>query len=520
MKGWKVFAEIMELKNRGFNKSQVERIMGINYKTIMKYWDMTPEEYAESIKSAKTRTKKLDVYEKDILEWIREFNDISTAQIYDWLQERYEVLHFKDRTLRWYVNKLRKDYNMPKATRNRQYVEVPEMPIGYQAQVDFGQTWQYKPDGSRIKLYCFAMVLSHSRFKFVYWLDKPFTTTTFIEAHDRAFEYFKGMPKEIVYDQDRVLAVDENFGDVIYTEEFQNYINIMHFKTRLCRAYDPESKGKIEAVVKFVKYNFAIHRTFIDIDSFNEDCLKWLERTGNGKVHDITKKVPSEVFALESQHLQQVPQSIRKKSNDTSLNYDVRKNNTVFYKQNRYQVPKGTYEPGKQIKLVIKDNSIDIVDLETGEIIAHHAISSKRGELVKLNHPERQISKSSEEMYSKALRVLGSTDSAKILLDSIKKERSRYVKDQLGVIVKAAPNYDFDIIEEAVEYCVSRRLWSAGMFKDTLEHLSLKNSQGKSKKTTLNNASIPSKCKGVKTEIRAISEYTNALKEDKTTWKN
>jgi transposase len=520
MKGWKVFAEIKELKRKGFNKAQVERIMNLNYKTVTKYWDMTPEEYARLIEESKCREKKLDKYRDDILPWIREFNDISTAQISDWLREKYEELDLKERTLRNYVMRLRKDFNLPKAARDRQYIEVPEMPMGYQAQVDFGQCLLHKPDGSRVKLYCFAMVLSHSRFKYVYWLDKPFTTATFIEAHDKAFEYFGGMPKEIVYDQDRVLAVDENFGDVVYTEDFQNYINIMHFKTRLCRSYDPESKGKIEAVVKFVKYNFAIHRKFEDIDSFNEDCLKWLERTGNAKVHDITKKAPAEVFALESQHLQPVPQSLKKKSNDISLTYNVRKNNTVFYRQNRYQVPKGTYEPGKQVKLVIKDNSMDIVDSDTGEIIAHHVISSKRGELVKLNHPERHISKSAEEMYSKALNVLGGTDSAKILLENIRKERARYVKDQLGVIVKTAPNYDLDTIEKAIEYCVSRRLWSAGMFKDTLEHMCIEKDKNKSKKTALNNTSIPLKCKGIKTEIRAISEYTNALKEDRTTWKN
>ncbi|WP_243122222.1 IS21 family transposase [Clostridium thermarum] len=520
MKGWKVFAEIQELKRKGLNKSQVERIMNINYKTVTKYWNMKPEEYAELVKEAKNRAKKLDKYKSDILSWIREFRDISTAQIHDWLRERYGELDFKDRTLRWYVKKLRKDFNLPKAARDRQYMEVPELPMGYQAQVDFGQAWLHRPDGSRIKLYCFAMVLSHSRFKYVYWLDKPFTTATFIEAHDRAFEYFGGMPKEIVYDQDRILAVDENFGDVVYTEEFQNYINLMRFKTRLCRAYDPESKGKVEAVVKFVKYNFAIHRVFVDIDSFNEDCLKWLDRTGNGKVHDITKKVPAEVLVSERQHLQPVPQSIDKKSNDTSLIYSVRKNNIVFYKQNRYQVPKGTYEPGKQVKLVLKDNSLDIVDLETGEIIAHHVISSKKGELVKLNHPERYISKTTEEMYFKALTVLGGTESAKTLLDNIRKERSRYAKDQLGVIVKAASNYDEESVKKAIEYCVSRRLWSAGMFKDTLEHFSMKNSENSSKKPTLNNSSIPSKCKGVKTEIRAISEYTMALKEDNREWKN
>lgn len=328
------------------------------------------------------------------------------------------------------------------------------------------------------------------------------------------------MPKEIVYDQDRILAVNENFGDVVYTEEFQNYINLMGFKTRLCRAYDTESKGKIEAVVKFVKYNFAIHRKFIGIDSFNDECLKWLDRTGNGKVHDITKKVPAEVFTLERQHLHPIPQWINKKSNDISLIYNVRKNNTVFYKQNRYQVPKGTYEPGKQVKLVLKDNKLDIVDSETGEIIAHHVISSKKGELVKLNHPERYISKTAEEMYLKALTALGGTDSAKTLIDNIKKERSRYIKDQLGVIVKVAPNYDEKSIEKAIEYCVKRRLWSAGMFKDALEHFSVKNSENSRTEPLLSNTYIPSKCKGIKTEIRKISDYTNALKEDNEKWKN
>lgn len=116
--------------------------------------------------------------------------------------------------------------------------------------------------------------------------------------------------------------------------------------------------------------------------------------------------------------------------------------------------------------------------------------------------------------------MLGGTDSAKILLDNIRKERVRYVKDQLGVIVKAVPNYDFDTIEKSIEYCVSRRLWSAGTFKDALEHISIEKNKNKSKKTALNNTSIPSKCKGVKTEIRSISEYTNALKEDNTVWKN
>ena len=126
----------------------------------------------------------------------------------------------------------------------RQYEAVPELPMGFQAQVDFGEIWLERKNGSKVKVYCFGIVLSHSRYKFLWWQDKPFTTLTFIDAHNKAFEYFGGMPKELVYDQDRILSVSENAGDIIYTEGFQNYLDSAKFQVRLCRAFDPESKGK------------------------------------------------------------------------------------------------------------------------------------------------------------------------------------------------------------------------------------------------------------------------------------
>jgi len=276
LKGWQMFGKIKELKALGLNKAQAARNLGVDYKTVTKYWDITPSEYAELLKEAESRTKKIDKYKEQILEWIKEFRDMSSSQIYDWLKERYGKLDFKDRTLRLYVNKLRNEYNLPKVLEVRQYEEVPETPMGYQAQVDMGEIWLLRPDKTRVKVYCFAMVLSHSRYKYAIWSDKPFTTQTFIDAHNKAFEYFGGMPVEIVYDQDKLAAVDENYGDIIYTEGFQYFIDIMKFKVYMCRKGDPETKGKVEAVVKYLKYGFADHRTFYDIDSFNDDCIKWL----------------------------------------------------------------------------------------------------------------------------------------------------------------------------------------------------------------------------------------------------
>ncbi|EOR93512.1 hypothetical protein ADIARSV_3225 [Arcticibacter svalbardensis MN12-7] len=39
-----------------------------------------------------------------------------------------------------------------------------------------------------------------------------------IQAHKKAFEAVKGVPAEIVYDQDRLFIVSENLGDIIMTD--------------------------------------------------------------------------------------------------------------------------------------------------------------------------------------------------------------------------------------------------------------------------------------------------------------
>ena len=100
------------------------------------------------------------------------------------------------------------------------------------------------------------MVLSLSRKKYVYLQDHPFNGVEFISAHDKAFRYYGGRTEEIVYDQDRVMSVSENAGDIILTEAFEAYRRYAGFSLRLCRAGDPESKGKVESVIKYIKGNF------------------------------------------------------------------------------------------------------------------------------------------------------------------------------------------------------------------------------------------------------------------------
>lgn len=184
--------------------------------------------------------------------------------------------------------------------------------MGEQMQVDFGQTWQETPNKRKVKLYFIAFVLSHSRYKYMEWLDRPFTTRDVINAHENAFCWFEGIPHEIVYDQDSLIVVSENGGDLILTKEFESYRQERRLKLRVCRKADPESKGQIENVVGYMKHNFAEHRLFTNIDRWNEDGWRWLNRTGNYKIHHTTKKRPVEVFQEEKTTLKTSHQRIIK----------------------------------------------------------------------------------------------------------------------------------------------------------------------------------------------------------------
>src|ERR1039457_3261213 len=106
------------------------------------------------------------------------------------------------------------------------------------------------------RIHFFVMMLSRSRMKFVQFSEVPFTTHMTIDAHEEAFKFFGGIPQEIVYDQDRLLLVEERMGELLLTNEFKDYVFEQEFQLHFCRKADPQSKGTVEGVVKYVKNNF------------------------------------------------------------------------------------------------------------------------------------------------------------------------------------------------------------------------------------------------------------------------
>jgi transposase len=230
--------------------------------------------------------------------------------------------------VRRYLASLRRRLGIQKVAKGRQYQAVADPPLGQQLQVDFGERIIKKANGGTIRLRVVAAVLANSRYKWGLWSDKPFTSRSLVAALQECFHYLGGVPEELVFDQDHLVSVSENYGDIIYTEEFERFKQLMKFRVYLCRARDPESKGRIEAVVKYIKNNYAKHRLFSGLDQWNEGLLVWLARTGNQKMHSLTQKVPEQVCLLEKQHLRPIPITDKPKDIVTRV---VRKDNTVMF---------------------------------------------------------------------------------------------------------------------------------------------------------------------------------------------
>lgn len=461
---------IHQLREKRLRVAQIARQLNISRNTVYKYLNMTFEDALNEFGELKGK-KKLDPYRDWIVNWLKEYPSLSGAQIHDWLKEKFKDLNVGESTVRKYVKEMREIYHIEKTDNPREYEAVEELPPGKQMQVDWGQTIQKNKHNRNVKLYFIAFVLSHSRQKYMMWQQHPFTTSDTIRCHEAAFEYYGGIPEEIVYDQDNLIAVNENAGDLILTKDFQNYVSEKKFSVHLCRKADPESKGKVENVVKFIKQNFAKHRVFKTIENWNERAWNWLERTGNYNVHNTTKKRPFEVFALEKKHLRKTSSSLlRYKSHDNqSITRNVNKDNIIRFKSNRYSVPIGTYSTCKQVNIQLSNQKLIITNVENGEIIATHKVCMEKGKLIKNSNHSRDRSKTIDQLKQKVLTLFTHNKSNEFI-EEICKKYGRYRRDQLQLLYKTALDYP-NLIDDALEKCIQNRLYSGNDFRDVVLYL-------------------------------------------------
>ena len=171
--------------------------------------------------------------------------------------------------------------------RVKQEVFMPLVHRPGEAQVDFGFAVA-KVAGVLRKIAFFVMVLPHSDAFFVMAFEQE-CTETYWEGHERAFEFFGGVPSRISYDNSKVL-VSQVLGSCErrFTDGFLKLQSHYLFREHFCRVRRANEKGVVEGVVKYTRLNFLVPVPQVsDLEELNlnlaKACQDDLKRRLRGK---------------------------------------------------------------------------------------------------------------------------------------------------------------------------------------------------------------------------------------------
>lgn len=457
---------VQNLKKKGVPTGEIHRQTGLAEKTILKYQEMSPEEFLQYRNSCCAKSAAFEPLQVDILECYERAGSrkLHVSSVFDYLEEKHEQLPGTERSLRNFIKRLEKTGVLVIGKSSRRYSKVPELPKGQQIQLDFGQ-WKL-PSG--LKLYLFAAVLSSSRFKVIYCQDRPFQTIDVIRNLLSVFREIGGIPKELVIDQDRLMVVSENAGDIVYTKEFASFIQEQHLEMFVCRKADPETKGKVENLVGFIKKNFLNTRDFTCIDDAQMSLRKWLSRRANGKRSAATGVIPSVAIEEERDHLRALKPSIFESEETAERKLcDVNKFGQISISGRKYEVP-SEYRR-KSILAIETIERVVFLDPDTHKQVGASAIPlfGSSGRLISTHKdPSKtlvELQKFADEAYP-----------LKIWKDFLRlnyRKYPRYIRDQLATFKKGIHEvFSKEVLQKSLEYCIDFNTVSMADLVDTCKH--------------------------------------------------
>ncbi len=311
------------------------------------------------------RTSILKPYYDVIKAWLEEDGYYTATWIYDRLVNQgytgsYETVKRKVAELKKHKQKIA-------------YMRFETDP-GHQAQVDFGQFQVEMPDGSIKNLYLFSMILGYSR-KIYTELIERCDMPSFLDCHIHAFEYFSGVPDQILYDRMKNVYIAKLAGKDKFNSTLLGFAVHYGFTPKVAPAYAAWVKGKVERPYSFICEGFWRGYGYVNLVTANKDLWVWIAKKDE-RIHGTTHEKISTRFHREQPFLNALPSQ----QFDTSYRIyrKVYKDCTVHFEGNRYVVPHGMV--GESAILREKDGQLRI--FENNWLVVTYEISTSKGNLI------------------------------------------------------------------------------------------------------------------------------------------
>jgi len=389
---------------RGSSLRAIALELGISRNTARKYAMMAEADIASSL-DERERPKRLDGLRDYIVHLLETYPRLSAVKILRKLTEVRGELDVSSRTARRYVRALKESVAVK---RERYYEPVLDMVPGVQCQVDGGELRAVLIGGAETTVYFMVFVLSYSRLLYVAASPRPIDTAALIRMHDAAFRSFGGFPQECVYDQTSLVVSAETFRELTLNARFHRYATTVGFRIRACEGYDPESKGKVEAGVKYVKQDAFYGETFADFPALEAYLAQWLDGTANVRLHAATGEAPRKRFEREERAALGAyfsPVGIAELGPAPLETRKADKTGLIAYRANKYSVPLAYQR--SPVGVMEADGQLLVSALDTGEVVARHPLGGGKGETFKNTNHYRDRAQQIAELEAEILAALG-----------------------------------------------------------------------------------------------------------------
>lgn len=278
------YCRIKAYREEGLKAGQIAEKLGLDSRTVAKWMNCN----GFQLRLPGHRSSKLDPYKDDILAML-ERHPFSGAQIFQKIKERgfdggYTIV-------KEYVRKVR-------PRRHKPYLKLNFAP-GECAQVDWGSCGSIAVGSTRRRLSFFVMVLCYSRMMYTEFTVSQ-TMEHFLGCHQRALQFFGGVPERIMVDNLKSAVLKRVTGQApVFNPRYLDFAHHYGFTIVPCGVGKGNEKGIVENAVGYIKKNFLVGLDPGDFKTVNPAATQWLDSIANVRIHGETRKRPKDMFAEE-----------------------------------------------------------------------------------------------------------------------------------------------------------------------------------------------------------------------------
>lgn len=272
------------LAKRGKSQREIARELGLSRVTVARVL----KEPLDKQPAKRQRSSSVDPFAVQIKTWLKE--KLTIVRMLELARADPEHAYAGGRSVfSDYVRAVRLEVERVSADVPVRFEGLP----GEYLQVDWGEVRRFPFQQQKpTTRYFLACRLKHSRWSFVRW-TKRMDQETLIRGLSECFVTLGFVPWVLVFDNMKTVTSGRDTDDKpIWNPVFRQFAREFDFHPEACAIAAGNQKGTVENLVKWVKGNLLVGRSFLDETDLTRQNLEWLE-SANARTSAATGQAPN-----------------------------------------------------------------------------------------------------------------------------------------------------------------------------------------------------------------------------------